>query len=147
MQVALDAAAFDVIEAASIPPYQTASKYCSLDAIKDPNRHQICADLVTMLTERSDTLLSLAPGTKMAERLDWPRDRLEALRDRKDAAFEIARRRMTFGTFAGRRRSAQLTHANACNPGWIKSRNFRNLILNTGANKVLDKSNSYGELK
>jgi hypothetical protein len=93
MQVALDTAVLGMIEAVSVPPYQTASKYCSLDAIKDPNRHQICTDLVTMLTERSDTLLSLALGTKMAERLDWPPDRLEALRYRKDAAFEIARRR------------------------------------------------------
>jgi hypothetical protein len=92
MQVALDAAVVGMTAAVSYPPYQTASKYCSLDAIKDPSRHQICADLATMLTERSDTLLSLALGTKMAERLDWPPDRLEALRNRKDAAFEIARR-------------------------------------------------------
>jgi hypothetical protein len=57
-----------------------------------------------MLTERSDALLSLALGTRMAERLDWPPDRLEALRDRKDAALEIARRRGRFDDAAGSNR-------------------------------------------
>jgi len=72
-----------------VPPYQEVFQYCSSNAVKDPNRHQVCDDLANMLTERSDSLVSMSIGAKLAERVGWPPEKVSALRNRKDAIMEM----------------------------------------------------------
>lgn len=70
--------------------------YCTADAVDDPNRHQTCDALAHLLTERSDTAVSLLVGTRVAERLGWSRARIEQLEELRDAYLQIASDR--FGT-------------------------------------------------
>ena len=63
--------------------------YCTADALTDPNRHQTCDALAHLLTERSDTAVSLLVGTRMAERLGWSRGRVEQLEELRDAYLQI----------------------------------------------------------
>ena len=71
------------------PPYEPAWRYCSGDAVDDLYRRQICTGLARVMTERSDTLSTMSIGIGLAERSGWPRDQLEALRDRRDAIYQI----------------------------------------------------------
>ena len=63
--------------------------YCTADAVADPNRHQTCDALAHLLTERSDTAVSLLVGTRMAERLGWSRARVAQLEELRDAYLQI----------------------------------------------------------
>ena len=89
VQVALDVGVFAIAAGLAYPGYGTAEQYCSVEAIGDPNRRQVCTDLARMMAERSDTLVSLALGLRLAERVGWPPDQLEALQQRWDAYEQI----------------------------------------------------------
>ena len=92
VQAAVDVGVFGIAASLSYPGYETAERYCSPEAIGDPNRRQVCTDLARMMAERSDTLVSLALGLKLAERVGWPPDQLEALQQRWDAYEQIVPR-------------------------------------------------------
>jgi hypothetical protein len=69
-------------------------EFCSVDAVADQNRRQVCSDLAEVMTERADTSVSLAVGWHVAKRVGWPPDRLTALYDRMAAYIQIDQ---TFG--------------------------------------------------
>ncbi|MGH6624194.1 MAG: hypothetical protein ACREBN_09490, partial [Burkholderiaceae bacterium] len=67
------------------PPYKAVLNACKADRMVDPARKQVCSDLATMMTERSKSLLELSLGTAIGERAGWPPDRVQRLRDEKEA--------------------------------------------------------------
>jgi len=83
-------AAMGMAAATRFAPYQPVFSYCAGDALADPNRRQVCDDLANVLTERSDTSTALQVGTRLGERLGWPAPRLDELRARRDAYYQLA---------------------------------------------------------
>lgn len=70
--------------AVGLPHYSVISQHCSVQAINDPSRREVCDAVTGLLIERSSTLLDLGVGISIAKRLGWPAARLaphEALRD------------------------------------------------------------------
>lgn len=65
------------------PPYPT--KYCDAAVLRDVNRRQQCEGLAELLATRGETLLDLAVARSFGEKLGWPAERLQALRDERDA--------------------------------------------------------------
>lgn len=84
------------IEAAGVaaawvfPPLNMIARYCTTDALRDANLHQICDGLASVLVDKSDTLMERAIGIRMAERLGWPTERVEALKKERDASYQVA---------------------------------------------------------
>jgi hypothetical protein len=72
-----------------VPPYLAASQACSQERLGDAARRQLCADLATMMTERSGSLLEFSLGTAIGERAGWPAERVQRLRDEKEAVFMV----------------------------------------------------------
>lgn len=72
------------------PPYRAVSQACDADRMADVTRRQQCVDLAMMMTERSRSLLEFSLGTSIGERGGWPADRVQQLRDEKDAISFIA---------------------------------------------------------
>jgi hypothetical protein len=63
----------------------TTLRYCSAAALRDANRRQSCESLAELFVDRGDSLAELDIGRALGERLDWPAERLTALRDESDA--------------------------------------------------------------
>ncbi len=74
------------------PGYLAASQACAAERQADPARRQLCSDLATMMTERSGSLLEFSLGTAIGERAGWPAERVQRLRDEKDAILLIGSR-------------------------------------------------------
>lgn len=74
------------------PGYLAASEACSQARLGDAARRQLCSDLATMMTERSGSLLELSLGTAIGERTGWPAERVQRLRDEKEAVFMVSAR-------------------------------------------------------
>lgn len=70
-------------------PFGPIFAYCPAAALEDPNRRQVCDDLARLLTERSDTLVSMAVGTALGARLGWAPARLQQQRDWRDAELQL----------------------------------------------------------
>jgi len=75
---------------ASLPNYAPTMDYCKADRLLDGNRKQICNELAERLVADGSALISVALGTKLAERLAWPQQRLEVVRERHDALREMS---------------------------------------------------------
>ncbi len=74
------------IEAAlAFPEYQGLMQYCGGAAQADPNRTQTCGDLAATLIEHGRTVVDVAIGGKVAERIGSTDPRLSALLDQADA--------------------------------------------------------------
>jgi hypothetical protein len=71
----------------AITPYNALVRYCDKTEVADANRQQSCSALAEVLTTRSATLVDLGLGTTIGERAGWPTERVQALRDERDAAF------------------------------------------------------------
>lgn len=71
------------------PPYMAVLNACTAERMADSARKQLCSDLATMMTERSKSLLELSLGTTIGERAGWPADRVQRLRDEKEAVFFV----------------------------------------------------------
>jgi hypothetical protein len=69
----------------TLPSFSTPMKMCSDEALRDGNRRQICDAYASMLIEKGNTLIERAIGIRLGERLHWPTERLEALRDEREA--------------------------------------------------------------
>jgi hypothetical protein len=78
-----------VYAALPTPPYVAVSEACSVERLAAPARKTVCADLATMMTERSVSLVELSLGTTIGERAGWPLERVRQLRDEKDAIIFI----------------------------------------------------------
>jgi hypothetical protein len=74
------------------PGYSAASEACSRERLGDAARRQLCGDLATMMTERSGSLLEFSLGTSIGERAGWPAERVQRLRNEKEAVFMVSAR-------------------------------------------------------
>jgi hypothetical protein len=79
-----------IYSAFPVPPYLAASQACERERIGDTARRQLCSDLATMMTERSGSLLEFSLGTAIGERTGWPAERVQRLRDEKEAMFMVS---------------------------------------------------------
>jgi hypothetical protein len=72
-------------------PFILLRDFCSVTAVSDPNRRQVCGDLAELMTGRADSLMRLSVGTELGKRTGWSPDRVSALRDLKEAIMEVGR--------------------------------------------------------
>lgn len=84
-RLAMSTDALAIATAQPLPPYAVATKYCDAAAVRDVNRRQQCDALAELLAMRGETLVDLAVARSLGERLGWPAERLQALRDERDA--------------------------------------------------------------
>ena len=87
-----------IAELAAVPPaigwrgLDVANRHCAADALRDANRHQTCDALAEALTARGTTLREAAVGRRLGERLGWPHERVQGLRDEQRALAAAASR-------------------------------------------------------
>jgi len=74
---------------AGMPSPSVVANHCSKEALADSNRLQACAAVAELLTRRDGTLVDLTVGTQVGERVGWPAERVQALRDERDAMAEV----------------------------------------------------------
>jgi hypothetical protein len=77
-----------------LPPYAAISNHCAKPALADANRQQACLAVAEVLTTRDGNLLDLVVGTAIGERSGWPAERVQALRDERDAIAEVSAKAM-----------------------------------------------------
>ena len=71
--------------ALAMPGLKTLMQHCDATAVRDGNRLQVCADLAELMSRRSTSLLDMAIGQALGARVGWPSERLQALRQERDA--------------------------------------------------------------
>jgi hypothetical protein len=71
---------------------------CSPRALQDANMRQLCATVAERFASGATDLMVLTMGLKLGERLAWPAERLQALRDEKEALMVASLER--FASFA-----------------------------------------------
>jgi hypothetical protein len=79
-----------VESAAVLPGYQVVTQYCSAANVRDANRQQTCSALADVLVKRGTTMLDLSVGVVVGERAGWPAERVQAVRDERDAMAQIS---------------------------------------------------------
>jgi hypothetical protein len=84
-RLAMSGDALAIAIAQPLPPYAVPLKYCDAAAVRDVNRRQQCDALAELLATRGESLVDLAVARAFGERLGWPAERLQALRDERDA--------------------------------------------------------------
>ena len=67
------------------PEYRPVMSLCGAERMNDVNRRQLCSDIGDALVQRDSSLIGLLVGIAIGERAGWPRDRVEKLREEKDA--------------------------------------------------------------
>lgn len=67
--------------------------HCSASALVDPERSGLCDAIADMLATQGQSVPDLLQARDIGQRVGWPEDRLEALRDEADALFAFERRR------------------------------------------------------
>ncbi|HYM48641.1 MAG TPA: hypothetical protein VES91_09170, partial [Burkholderiaceae bacterium] len=67
------------------PAYRPVMSLCGAEPMNDVNRRQLCSDIGDALVQRDSSLIGLLVGIAIGERAGWPRDRVEKLREEKDA--------------------------------------------------------------
>jgi hypothetical protein len=77
------------IEAASITPFGPAFSYCSKDAIQDKTVAERCAALAELWATKPGNIVNLMVGEKLGERVGWPQERLENLKERIAAYLQL----------------------------------------------------------
>ncbi len=88
-QVAMSVEFIGRVAAIPLPSSGLLQDFCSVRAVSDPNRRQVCSDLAEVMAERGDSLIDLSFGSTIARRVGWSPDRLDALRDRLDASKQL----------------------------------------------------------
>lgn len=77
------------IEAAASVPFVPASQYCSVADVRDANRQQVCAAMAEVLVNKGSSLLDVALGASIGQRVGWPAERLAAVHDERDAITQL----------------------------------------------------------
>ncbi|MCW5666212.1 MAG: hypothetical protein KIT35_20465 [Piscinibacter sp.] len=67
--------------------------HCSASALADPERSGLCDAIADMLATQGQSVPDLLQARDIGQRVGWPEDRLEALRDEADALLAFERRR------------------------------------------------------
>lgn len=78
------------IESALSPPFVPVSQYCAAAEVRDANRQQTCADVAEVLVNKGSSLVDVALGASIGQRVGWPAERVAALQDERDAIAQLA---------------------------------------------------------
>jgi hypothetical protein len=70
--------------------YRPLLQFCNYPSIADATRISACSDLANLLLTQDRTLMGLGTAVRLAQSADWPRDKLDALRDEKEAVYKAA---------------------------------------------------------
>jgi hypothetical protein len=68
--------------------YSPAAKYCSEPAMSDADVRQQCDALAELLVRKGTNLLDLSMGTNIGARAGWPKSRVAALKEERDALMQ-----------------------------------------------------------
>lgn len=85
------AASWSVQAAWDLPPSDEALRYCDEGVLGDANRRPLCESLARTLAYHGSSLLDLSVGVALGRSLGWPEERLNPLRDERDALGEAGR--------------------------------------------------------
>jgi hypothetical protein len=66
-----------------------ASQQCSAADVHDANRHQTCAAVAEVLNTKGGTLIEVALGAAIGQRVGWPAERVDAAREERDAIAQV----------------------------------------------------------
>jgi hypothetical protein len=66
------------------------SQYCSSEALRDSNRRQTCELLANVLVDKGKTSVDVNIGLSVRERLGWPKERVQAMRDEQQALLDAS---------------------------------------------------------
>jgi hypothetical protein len=77
------------LEAAAVMPFVPASQYCSVAEVRDVNRQQVCSAMAEVLVNKGSSLMDVALGTSIGQRVGWPAERLAALQDEREALLQL----------------------------------------------------------
>jgi hypothetical protein len=71
--------------------------HCSASGVADASRAQLCDRIADLLATRAQSVPDLLQAREIGQRLGWPEDRLDALRDEADAMVAFERRSFESG--------------------------------------------------
>jgi hypothetical protein len=86
--VMADLFAMSVASPAQFAAYGALHKHCDAQAVVDANRRQACAAVAEALVPRSRSLMDFRAALIVGEQGGWPAERVQALRDEGDAAWQ-----------------------------------------------------------
>jgi len=69
---------------------RAASQFCSGEALRDSNRRQTCETLASVLVDKGKTSVDVNIGWGVRERLGWPKERVQAIRDEQQALLDAS---------------------------------------------------------
>ena len=72
-----------------------ASAYCNADALRDSNRRQTCETLADVLVDKGRTALETSTGWGLRERLGWPKEKVQAMRDEQRTMLHVSAQHLT----------------------------------------------------
>jgi hypothetical protein len=85
--------AIDVIgveAATATPEFIAGTRHCSSDALQDSNARLQCGALGELFVTQGKTLLDFWRGLAFGKRAGWPKERVNALTEEKDALMQVA---------------------------------------------------------
>ena len=77
------------VEAAAPMPLVPASQYCAVAEVRDANRQQVCSAMAEVLVNKGSSLMDVALGASVGQRVGWPAERLSAVHDERDALMQV----------------------------------------------------------
>ena len=81
------------IEAAVASPHLIASQFCSEADLRDANRRQTCSAVAEVFQTRGTSLTDVGLSATLGERVGWPAERVNAVRDERDAVLQVYNQR------------------------------------------------------
>jgi hypothetical protein len=81
------------IEAAVATPHLIASQFCSEADLRDANRRQTCSAVAEVFQTRGTSLTDVGLSATLGERVGWPAERVDAVRDERDAVLQVYNQR------------------------------------------------------
>jgi hypothetical protein len=92
--------AFELLGLESItrePQYTVAGQHCSAEAMQDSGVRQQCETLAELFVTHGSVLLDLAEGAVIGERAGWPIERVNGLRQERDALMQAGAQAVSAG--------------------------------------------------
>ena len=77
------------LQANGATPHLVASQYCSVTAVHDSNRQQVCSALAEVLARKGGTLTDASLSATIGQRVGWPAERVAAARDEVSAMYQL----------------------------------------------------------
>ncbi|HET7794974.1 MAG TPA: hypothetical protein VFL64_16445 [Rhizobacter sp.] len=81
------------LEASVATPHLIASQFCTEADVRDANRRQTCSAVADVFHARGTTLTDVGLAAALGERVGWPAERVDAVRDERDAVLHVYKQR------------------------------------------------------